>query len=84
MTQPLYKFFQSVLPPMNKTEMEALEAGDVWWEAELFQGYPDWTTLLNYPKPELSAEEQSFIDNETELLCDMLDDWQIVEHDKDL
>jgi acyl-CoA dehydrogenase len=84
MTQPLYKFFQSVLPPMNKTEMEALEAGDVWWEAELFQGDPDWTTLLNYPKPELSAEEQSFIDNETELLCDMLDDWQIVEHDKDL
>lgn len=84
MTEPLYKFFQSVLPPMNRTEMEALEAGDVWWEAELFQGDPDWKELLNYPKPELSEEEQGFLDNETEILCGMLDDWQIVQHDKDM
>lgn len=84
MTQPLYKFFQSVLPPMNRTEMEALEAGDIWWEAELFQGDPDWDELLNYPKPVLSEEEQSFIDNETETLCSMLNDWQIVQHDRDL
>jgi alkylation response protein AidB-like acyl-CoA dehydrogenase len=84
MTLPLYKFFQSVLPPMNRTEMEALEAGDIWWEAELFQGDPDWDELLNYPKPELSIEEQAFIDNEAETLCSMLDDWQIVQHDKDM
>lgn len=84
MTEPLYEFFKSVLPPMNRTEMEALEAGDIWWEAELFQGDPDWDELHNYPKPELSEEEQSFIDNETEKLCSMLDDWQIVQHDKDL
>lgn len=83
-TLPLYKFFQSALPPMNQTEMEALEAGDVWWESELFQGDPDWNILLNYPKPELSAEEQSFLDNETEHLCKLLDDWQIVHHDKDI
>ena len=57
MTQPLYKFFRSVLPPMSRTEMEALEAGDVWWEVELFQGDPDWDELLNYPKPELSEAE---------------------------
>lgn len=84
LTKPLYDFFKSVLPPMNRTEMEALEAGDIWWEAELFQGDPDWDELHNYPKPELSEEEQSFIDNETEKLCSMLDDWQIVQHDKDL
>ncbi len=84
MTEPLYKFFQSVLPPMNNTEMEALEAGDVWWEAELFQGDPDWDELLGYPKPQLSEEEQAFIDNETEILCGMLDDWQIVQHDNDM
>ena len=83
-TTPLYKFFQSVLPPMNRTEMEALEAGDVWWEAELFKGDPDWDELFSYPKPELSEEEQAFIDNETETLCAMLDDWQIVQHDKDM
>ncbi len=84
LTEPLYKFFQSVLPPMNKTEMEALEAGDIWWEAELFQGDPDWDELLGYPKPELNEEEQAFIDNETEILCGMLDDWQIVQHDRDM
>ncbi len=83
-TLPVYKFFQTVLPPMNRTEMEALEAGDVWWEAELFQGDPDWQELLAYPKPTLTEEEQSFLDNETEKLCDMLNDWQIVNADRDL
>ena len=84
LTLPLYSFFQRVLPPINRTESEALEAGDVWWEAELFQGDPDWKELLNYPRPQLTAAEQAFIDNETETLCGMLNDWQIVQHDKDL
>lgn len=79
LTRPIYEFFQRVLPPMNQTEMEALEAGDVWWEAELFKGDPDWQELASYPKPALSKEEQAFLDNETETLCDMLDDWQIVQ-----
>ncbi len=82
-TRPIYGFFQRVLPPMNQTEMEALEAGDVWWEAELFKGDPDWQEFAAYPKPTLSKEEQAFLDNETETLCDMLDDWQIVQ-DSDL
>ncbi|MEZ5491468.1 MAG: acyl-CoA dehydrogenase [Gammaproteobacteria bacterium] len=84
LSRPIYRFFQRVLPPMSTTEMEALEAGDVWWEAELFQGDPDWKEFLGYPKPELSAEEQAFLDNETEKLCAMLDDWDIVQLRKDL
>lgn len=84
LTTPIYRFFQRVLPPMNRTETEALEAGDVWWEAELFQGDPDWSRLLAYPQPSLSEAEQAFIDNETETLCGLLDDWTIVQHDKDL
>ncbi|NQV70748.1 MAG: acyl-CoA dehydrogenase [Pseudohongiella sp.] len=83
-TLPLYRFFQRVLPPINRTESEALEAGDIWWEAELFQGDPDWKELLHYPQPQLTPEEQSFVDNETETLCGMLNDWKIVQHDKDL
>lgn len=78
-TKPIYDFFKRVLPAMNRTEMEALEAGDVWWEAELFQGDPDWREFAGYPKPTLSVEEQSFLDNETEKLCDMLNDWDIVQ-----
>lgn len=84
LTLPVYKFFKSVLPPMNSTEMEALEAGDVWWDSELFQGDPDWKKFHAYPKPKLTEAEQLFIDEETETLCDMLNDWQIVHHDHDL
>ncbi len=79
LTKPIYDFFKRVLPPMNRTEMEALEAGDVWWEAELFQGDPDWKEFATYPKPRLSEEEQAFLDNETEQLCDMISDWDVVQ-----
>lgn len=83
LTKPIYEFFKRVLPPMNRTEMEALEAGDVWWEAELFQGDPDWQEFASYPKPELNEKEQAFLDGETETLCDMINDWDIVQ-DRDL
>lgn len=79
-----YNFMQKVLPPMNETEKVALEAGDVWWEGELFQGNPNWKQMLSFKKPTLSEEEQDFIDNETEELCSMLDDWDIVHKRKDL
>jgi acyl-CoA dehydrogenase len=83
-TRPIFKFFKSVLPPMNQTEREALEAGDVWWDGELFKGHPDWNELLSYKKPELTEEEQSFVDNEVETLCGMISDWDVNFKDKDL
>jgi alkylation response protein AidB-like acyl-CoA dehydrogenase len=61
-----------------------MEAGSVWWDGDLFSGAPDWQKLHHFPKPSLTAEEQSFIDNEVETLMDMLDDHQIVKHDRDL
>ncbi len=79
-----YSFMQKVLPPMNETEKVALEAGDVWWEGDLFQGNPDWNKMLQIAKPALTEEEQAFVDNETEELCSMLDDWDIVQKRKDL
>ncbi|MBX2849197.1 MAG: acyl-CoA dehydrogenase [Acidiferrobacterales bacterium] len=81
---PILSFFRSVLPKINQTELEALEAGDVWWEAELFQGDPEWDKMLAYPKPTLTEEEQSFVDNQTEQLCALINDWQIVHQDGDL
>ena len=83
-TRPIFKMFKSVLPPMNQTEREALEAGDVWWDGELFKGNPDWNELLSYKKPELSAEEQSFVDNQVETVCEMVSDWDVNFKDKDL
>lgn len=84
LTRPIYGFFKDVLPEISRTELEALEAGDVWWEAELFKGDPDWKEMHGYPRPTLTEEEQSFLDNETEELCALLNDWQIVSEDKDL
>lgn len=84
LTKPVLAFFHKALPPMSVTEREALEAGDVWWDGELFAGRPDWQKLLNMKKPALTGEEQAFLDNQAETLCQMLDDWQIVEVDADL
>jgi len=83
-TRPIFKMFKSVLPPMSQTEREALEAGDVWWDGELFKGNPNWKEMLNYKKPELTAEEQSFVDNQVETVCNMVSDWDINFKDKDL
>lgn len=80
----LLVWFRKVLPPMSDTERTALEAGTVWWDKQLFTGRPDWRQLVDYPKPELSAEEQAFIDGPTEELCKLLDDWQITHELYDL
>ncbi|SIN92033.1 acyl-CoA dehydrogenase [Salinivibrio sp. ES.052] len=79
-----FTFFKKVLPPLSATEREAMEAGSVWWDGELFSGSPNWKTLHQYGKPALSAEEQSFIDNQLETLLAMLDDFKIVQEQKDL
>lgn len=76
-TGPVFGWFQRTLPPMSQTEREAIEAGTVWWDGELFSGRPDWRTLLAYPAPKLTEEEQAFIDGPTQELCAMVSDWQI-------
>ena len=77
LTAPLFTWFKRVLPPMSATERDAIEAGTVWWDGELFSGRPNWDTLLAYPKAQLTEEEQAFIDGPTEALCAMVSDWQI-------
>ncbi|MCW8807134.1 MAG: acyl-CoA dehydrogenase [Rhodanobacter sp.] len=74
---PLLKLFAKVTPTLSETEQTALDAGTVGFEGELFSGKPDWNELLKQPKPELSAEEQTFLDGPVEELCAMIDDWQI-------
>lgn len=83
-TKPIFAIFKKILPPLSDTEREAMEAGDVWWDGELFKGKPDWQKLHQIPKPQLSAEEQSFLDNEVETLLKMLDDYKIVQEQRDL
>lgn len=75
---------RKALPPMSQTEKEALDAGTVWWDGDLFSGRPDWDKLHAMVLPQLSAEEQAFLDGPVEELCQMLDDWHITEERRDL
>ena len=81
---PLLALYRKVLPEMSDTERESLEAGTVWWEAELFSGQPDWHKLVAYPAPTLTAEEQAFVDGPVNELCNMVNDWEITEELHDL
>ena len=83
-SRSIFKTYQKILPQMSETEREALEAGTVWWDGELFRGDPDWNKLLAYPVPKLTAEEQSFMDNEVEQACALVDDWQVTTELHDL
>ena len=78
------KIFRKILPQVSQTEQEALDAGTVWWDGELFSGRPRWTKLLAMPKTGISAEERAFLDNEVEQLCAMIDDWDVTHTRQDL
>ncbi|HSQ81205.1 MAG TPA: acyl-CoA dehydrogenase [Casimicrobiaceae bacterium] len=81
---PLLAGFRKVLPAMSQTEREALEAGTVSWDGELFSGKPAWRRLLAIQRTRLTPEEQHFLDNEVETLCAMVSDWETTNVYKDL
>ncbi len=76
--------FKKVLPAMSQTEKEALDAGTVWWEAELFKGKPEWERLHAIQTPKLSAEEQAFLDGPVNTVCAMVNDFQVTHELADL
>jgi acyl-CoA dehydrogenase len=83
-SRPFLRTYLRLLPKMSQTERDALDAGTVWWDGELFTGKPDWKKLLDTPAPRLSADEQAFLDGPCETLCGMLDDFDITHRRADL
>jgi acyl-CoA dehydrogenase len=83
-SRPFLRTYLRMLPTMSATEREALEAGSVWWDGELFTGKPDWDKLLNTRPAQLTAEEQAFIDGPEEQLCAMVDDFDVTHRRADL
>ena len=72
------RLMRPMLPRISDTEREALDAGTVWWERDLFSGRPDWQKLLAFrPKP-LSDREQAFLDGPVDELCSMIREWDVV------
>ncbi|MGB3290225.1 MAG: acyl-CoA dehydrogenase [Burkholderiaceae bacterium] len=84
LTEPLYRMAREAMPRLSPTEQEAIEAGDVWWDAQLFSGKPDWRQLLDVPPVALTPEEQAFMDGPVAEVCRKLNDWEITWRDADL
>jgi acyl-CoA dehydrogenase len=84
LSDPLLAIYRRILPDMSPTEKEAIDAGTVWWDADLFSGRPDWERLLATPAPRLTAEEQAFVDGPVEEACAMANDWEITHERYDL
>ncbi|HWX81342.1 MAG TPA: acyl-CoA dehydrogenase [Steroidobacteraceae bacterium] len=83
-TRPFMRKYRKLLPAMSATEREALDAGTVWWDGELFTGDPNWQKLMSAQAPALTAAEQAFLDGPCEELCAMLDDWDITHRRADM
>jgi acyl-CoA dehydrogenase len=74
---PVFKFIKGMMPKISDTERQALEAGTVGFDAELFSGTPDWDKLRSVAPVVLTSEEQAFLSGPTEELCGMINDWQM-------
>ncbi|VAW90768.1 Acyl-coenzyme A dehydrogenase FadE [hydrothermal vent metagenome] len=81
---PVFKLFKRITPPMSDTEKDAIDAGTVWWDGELFSGKPNWKKIRRSKPGHLSEEEQAFIDGPVDTLCEMLNDWELNQRDYDL
>jgi len=82
--EPAYHAIRRSLPKVSETEQQALDAGTIGFDAELFSGRPDWNRLRNVPPIFLTPEEQAFLDGPTEELCRMIDDWQIRSREREI
>ncbi|KAF0694013.1 Aste57867_15072 [Aphanomyces stellatus] len=75
----LYKMAKKMMPRMSNTEKAALESGTVGFDRDIFSGSPSLKTLDKYTA-KLTPEEESFLNNECNQLCEMIDDYKVVQN----
>ncbi|MEP1445781.1 MAG: acyl-CoA dehydrogenase FadE [Paraglaciecola sp.] len=83
-SEPILNLYKKIMPEMSSTEKDAIDAGTVWWDGEIFSGNPNWQTLHNIPQSRLTGEEQAFLDGPVEEVCKMCNDWEITHVNADL
>lgn len=76
---PAYKIAKGVMPKISDTERAALESGTISFDKDIFSGDPKVKDLVKQFKVALSPEEQSFMDNEVETLCEMVKTHQVLQ-----
>lgn len=79
LSAPIMKLMDvlNFLPTISETEQTAIDAGTVWVDGELFSGKPNFKRILEESYPELTKDEQDFLDTQVEALCGMVNDWDV-------
>ncbi len=73
-SEPLFRLFRDSVPLLSDAQWQGINAGEGWWEQELFSGRPRWRRLLQHKACRLSDEERAFLDGSVETLCERLDE----------
>lgn len=74
LTEPLYRRARNSVSPFTAFQRHVLSTGDIWWEAELLSGSPDWNALT-YVRPAVpSVVERGFLDGPVAQLCERLEE----------
>lgn len=71
--------FDRFAPKISRTERQALDAGTVWLERDIFAGRLDWNRVAKELYPVLNDEEQAFLDGPCVELCRAIDPWKCQE-----
>ena len=77
LSRAIFSVYRQVVPSLSQTEREALNAGNVGFEGDLFSGMPNWDKLQKISISRLSAEEHVFIEGPVEEFCRMVDSWHM-------
>lgn len=78
LTKMVYNASKSVMPPISETEQVALGCGTIGFDRDIFTGSPSLQHLVDTYKPALSEEEKSFLNNEVNELCRIINDYDTV------
>ena len=84
MTAPVLELYKKIMPEMSSTEKDAIDAGTVWWDGEIFSGNPNWHALHRIPQARLTTEEREFLEGPVAQVCRMANDWDITHKRTDL
>ncbi|MFQ3236655.1 MAG: acyl-CoA dehydrogenase, partial [Paraglaciecola sp.] len=84
MTAPILELYKKIMPEMSSTEKDAIDAGTVWWDGEIFSGNPNWHALHRIPQARLTSQEREFLDGPVAKVCLMANDWDITHKRTDL
>ncbi len=68
-SRPLFAGFKRVLSRLDERQLAAIKAGDAGWEAELFDGQPDWPRFHERYSLRLTVDERALLSGPVAEFC---------------